>query len=222
VSIRPTFHPFFGLVATAGKPDTLGFRLALVGRTAREMHDYGESSVKLLLLDAIYKHDYTRHQAPRSATLGTALSCPTNLCPVDLDFRTDITYAAWSEVVGPYSEDLGSAWQDTVSIRLGLEARWEKTALQLGHGFDPSPLDHVPAGTIYLDAPSRTWTAGLSQVIAEPGARDVRVLFGLHRTRFQPGIAPDPSGREHVFGGHFTAVRLGLGIGHPGQASEAR
>ena len=211
IRITPTFHPYVGVMVVAGEPGSPGLRLAVVARTARQMHDFGRSSVKLFTLDAVYRHEYFRHQAPRSVTLGTAI-----VCPAGFELRADSTYAAWSEVVGPYGDDLGAAWGDTVNLRLGVVGDWEDISVQLGHAIEPSPMRQVPAGTAYLDAPARTWTAGLSRVLVRPGAREIRLLLGLQRTRFQPTTPADPSGARHRFDGALTAVRVGIDLGHKG------
>jgi hypothetical protein len=211
IRITPTFHPYAGLLVVTGAPGEPGLRLGLVARSAREMHDYGRSNVKLFELDVLYRHEYIRHQAPRSVTLGTAL-----VCPAGFELRADSTYAAWSEIVGPYGEDVGDSYGDTMNLRLGLVRAWEDTSIQIGHAIDPSPLRQVPAGTAYLDAPSRTWTAGLSRVLVRPGRRVLRLLLGIQRTRFQPRTPADPSGATRTLDGSLTAGRIGIELGHRG------
>jgi hypothetical protein len=210
ITIKPTFHPYAGLLVTAGDPGEPGLRLGLVARTARQMHDFGTSNVKLFDLDVQYKHSYYRHQAPRSLTLGTAV-----LCPNGFELRADSTLGLWSEVDGPYGEDLGAAMRDTINLRLGAVKTWDDLSVQLGYGIDPSAMRQAPQGSAYLDAPTRTWTAGLSRVLVRPGRRVIKLLLGVQRTRFQPR-KPLSNGQRYDFDGWLNAGRMGLEIGHKG------
>ncbi len=215
-AITPTFHPYAGVLVVTGDKGTPGMRLGLVARSKREMHDYGVSKVKLFDLEARYRHEYFRHQAPRSVTLGTALVSPSGF-----ELRADSTYAFWSEVTGPYGEDLGGAFGDTMNLRLGLVGNWEDISVQVGHAIEPNPMRQVPAGSAYLDAAARTWTAGLSRVLVRPGRRVLRLLLGFQRTRFQPHAPMNPTGPDRSVDGWLTAGRLGIELGHKGEPKGA-
>ncbi len=216
VTIRPTFHPYAGLLVTAGEADGQQLRLGLIGRTARSMHDYGESGVKILLLNAVYAHNYRRHQAPRSVTMGASID---GIGP--LEIRAESTWAEWSEMTGPYDDDLGEAWRDTMDLRLGVEAKWSQFSLQAGHRIEPGPLRQVPVGTAYLDGAARTWTAGLKRQVAETRQRQVHLILGVQRTHMGGEVVPDPSGTLRRFSGTLTAGRVGVEIGHKGQPKGA-
>jgi len=210
-SITPTLHPYAGVLVVTGEEGTPGLRLGLVARSARQMHDHGVSKVKLFELEARYRHEYVRHQAPRSVTLGTALVSPSGF-----ELRADSTYAFWSEITGPYGEDLGGAMGDTMNLKLGVVGNWEDVSVQVGHAYEPNPMRQVPVGSAHLDAAARTWTAGLSRVLVRPGRRVLRLLLGFQRTRFLPHKPLNPTGPQRMFDGALTAGRLGIELGHKG------
>ncbi len=216
VVIRPTFHPYAGLLVSVGEADAEQLRLGLVGRTARSMHDYGVSTVRILALDAVYAHNYRRYQAPRSLTLGAALD---GLGPLEL--RAESTWAEWSEMTGPYDEDLGLAWRDTMDLRLGVEAEWAEFAIQAGHRFEPAPIRQVPVGTAHLDGVARAWTVGFKRLVAQTRQRQMYLVVGLQRTRIGGGVVPDPTGQQRRFSGTLTAGRVGIEIGHSGEPKGA-
>jgi hypothetical protein len=216
VGIEPTFFPYAGLLVTAGDPDEQQLRLGLIGRSARSMHDYGSSTVQIITLNAVYQHDYRRHQAPRMVTLGAAMD---GLGP--LEIRAESTWAEWSEIPGPYGESLGGAWRDTVDLGLGVQGAWPGFSVQAGHRITPSAARAVPKGTAHLDGTSRTWTIGLKRELAQTRQRLLHVVLGLHRTQIDGGLLPDPSGAEHRFGGTLRAARVGIEIGHKGQRKES-
>ena len=216
VGITPTFHPYAGVLVQVGEEDAQQLRLGLVGRTARAMRDFGESGVQILALNAVYAHDYRRHHAPRSVTLGAAVA---GLGPLEL--RAESTWAEWSEITGPYGESLDPAWRDTMDLAVGLEGSWDGVAVQAGHRITPSAARQVPLGTAHLDGRGSTWTLGLKRQLVESRQRLIHLIVGLQRTRVDGERLSDPSGAFHRFGGTLTAGRVGLEIGHKGVRKEA-
>jgi len=212
VGITPTFHPYAGLLISVGEEDAQQLRLGLIGRTARSMHDYGMSEVEILSMNAVYAHDYQRHHAPRSVTLGAAVD---GIGPLEL--RAESTWAEWSEITGSYGDSLDPAWQDTMDFAVGVEGQWTGFSVQAGHRISPSAARVVPIGTAHLDARSSTWTVGLKRELIQTRQRLISLVIGLQKTSFAGEYLPDPSGSLHRFGGTLTAGRIGIELGHKGQ-----
>jgi hypothetical protein len=180
VTISPTFHPYLGLWGSVGP-----LQLGLVGRTERKMHDFGATYVDVQGLEVLYRHEFIRHYAPPSVTLGGAVSMGEGL-----SVRAEGSWERWSGAVDPFGEPLG--WSDTVTGRAGLEWTRQRLWASGGYGFDPG---NAPNG-LMLDGLSHAATLGAGWRFDR-----VSVQAGLRARVF-----PDDGG----FSGRFLAGSLGV------------
>ncbi len=210
VAIRPTLHPYAGLFVKLGSPETVPVQLGLVGRSARQMDDYGTTYTNLAGLKVLYSHGFVRHYAPPRLTLAGAIQ------PVEgLSLRAEATWEGWSRAVDSLGQPLEESWRDIVTGRVGLVYQRGSWTAAAGYGFDPGAALSIPADSLIVDGPSHALNAGLGVDLftLEEGGILSAHLGGRFRG-FPSRELLDATGGAHTFSGRIWAVSVGVGLRH--------
>ena len=184
--------PFVGVRVQPTK--TLG--LALVYRDAAVSHATGSQQTVAGAILANDPIDFNAFWDPAELTAGAAWGPLSNVT-----FSTDVTWHRWSQFKTGFDSDPAPAFNDTVSIRSGVEWQTRKwLALRGGWAFEPSPIPEQTGNSNYIGANTVVLALGggvdLRPLAHVPLAIDLhfRTRIGATQTAHKdPSQLPDAS-----------------------------
>ncbi len=200
VTIKPTFHPYLGIIGIIGDQDQTHVRIGALGRTGRRLKDFGTSNLLFGSGAFVYRHNFVRFYAPPTGTLSVDLRVPGTA-----SFRAETSLEAWSVAPGPYGEDLGESWTNSVVTRVGLRGDFAPVHPMIGYSYDPGPAAGIAPNSLHLDGASHVFTGGLGARVFDQDGQSMDVHAGALWRLF-----PESQLQGHSLNGHLAGVRAGM------------